>query len=151
MPELGYIDVIIIDEMGSGLWRNKRSGMSPEFVRRPNASRSGYRREASQSDLNHHHLNSEPTMSRNTAWSKHNSSLPSDRIKPSTKGVPNVAKPKGKAKQQQPDDPPKSTQVRRLEALLAGVTSAPGTVRDPAGGCFCLGACASPALITGPG
>lgn len=90
-------------------------------------------------------------MSRNTAWSKHNSSLPSDRIKSTTKGAPNVAKPKGKAKQQQPDVPPKSTQVRRLEALLAGATTAAGVARDPAGGCFCLGACASLALISSLG
>lgn len=77
-------------------------------------------------------------MSRNTAWS--HSSLSSDRIKP--KGAPNVAKPKGKGKQQaqQPPDPPKSKDVRRIETLLQSAKNSTGRERDPKGGCFCLGA-----------
>ncbi|KAF8958672.1 hypothetical protein BDZ97DRAFT_1588318, partial [Flammula alnicola] len=73
-----------------------------------------------------------------TAWSKQNSSLTSDRIKPVTKTSNNVAKSKGKGKQQQPVEPPKSKEVQRLETLLEGVQKSTGQDRDPKGGCFCL-------------
>ncbi|KDR66131.1 hypothetical protein GALMADRAFT_259814 [Galerina marginata CBS 339.88] len=68
------------------------------------------------------------------AWKQH-SSLPSDRIKQPPN---NVAKSKGKGKQQPPPEPPKSKDVRRLEKLLGGVQNATGQERDPNGGCFCL-------------
>ncbi|KAF9480383.1 hypothetical protein BDN70DRAFT_920562 [Pholiota conissans] len=76
-------------------------------------------------------------MRRLNPWSKHNSSLPSDRLKP--KGAPNVAKPKAKGKQTpQPPEPPKSRDVRRIETLSEGVRNGTGRERDPKGGCFCL-------------
>jgi len=75
-----------------------------------------------------------------TAWSQHNSSLPSDRIKPSPKPVNTSTSTKNKGKGKQPDEPPKSKEVRRLEDLLQRVQTSTGGDKDPKGYCFCLGA-----------
>ena len=76
-----------------------------------------------------------------TPWSKKNSSLPSDRIKPSLKPPVNTsASTKNKGKGKQPDELPKSKEVRQLEDLLQRVETSAGGEKDPKGGCFCLGA-----------
>ena len=78
-----------------------------------------------------------------TPWSQNNSSLPSDRIKPSPKLQANTTSTKNKGKgklQQQPDEPPKSKEVKRLEDLLWRVQTSTGGDKDNKGGCFCLGA-----------
>ncbi|KAF8160028.1 hypothetical protein B0H34DRAFT_705881 [Crassisporium funariophilum] len=72
-----------------------------------------------------------------TPWTNQNSSLPSDRIRPVSK-PPNNQKNKGKGKQQQPIETPKSKEVRTLESLLQGVHDATGKEKDPKGGCFCM-------------
>ncbi|KIM88481.1 hypothetical protein PILCRDRAFT_3459 [Piloderma croceum F 1598] len=68
-----------------------------------------------------------------TPWTKKASSFPSERIKsnsPSSSSANN--KGKGKAR-----DPPKSKEVRKLEALADGVRGSSGKETDPKGGCFC--------------
>ncbi|KAF9554934.1 hypothetical protein CPC08DRAFT_712457 [Agrocybe pediades] len=73
-----------------------------------------------------------------TPWTKQNSSLPSDRIKPVVK-APTGGGGKGKGKgTQTPPEPPKSRAVRKLEKLLSEIKSASGAESDPQGGCFCL-------------
>ena len=67
-------------------------------------------------------------------WAQPKGSLPSDLIKP--KHVSNASKNK---KHQQSSGPPKSKEVKRLEALLKAVRDASGDNKDPKGGCFCLG------------
>ena len=92
-----------------------------------------------------HHLHTVWNIQRmkRTPWSKQNSSIPSDRIKPSPKPSVNTStstKKTGKGKQQQPGEPPKSKEVIRLEDLLQRVQNVTGGEKDPKGGCFCLGA-----------
>jgi len=74
-----------------------------------------------------------------TPWTKQSSSLPSDRIKPTTKGLSITSKTQGKGKQSQPPEYPKSRAVRRLEILIEDVRVGLGRECDPKGGCFCLG------------
>ena len=69
-----------------------------------------------------------------TPWAHPKGSLPSDRIK--IKYVSNASKNK---KHQQPLEPPKSREVKRLESLIQAVRDATGDDKDPKGGCFCLG------------
>ena len=68
-------------------------------------------------------------------WAQPKGSLPSDRVKP--KHASNVSK--SKRHQQQPSEPPKSKEVKRLESLLQAVRDAAADDKDPKGGCFCLG------------
>jgi len=85
---------------------------------------------------------------RHTPWSKQNSSLPSDRIKPATKPPANSsAKNKGKGKQQKFDEPPKSKEVQRLEGFRQCLQKSTGGENDPKGGCFCLGGYDSIAIL----
>ncbi|KII87036.1 hypothetical protein PLICRDRAFT_176843 [Plicaturopsis crispa FD-325 SS-3] len=70
-----------------------------------------------------------------TPWTKKASSLPSDRIQPRMSRPPTTpSSSKGKGK---PKEPPKSKEVRRLEALLDGLRGSTGKDKDPSGGCFC--------------
>ena len=82
-------------------------------------------------------------MSRtSTPWIKSNSSssLVSDRIKSRPSPPPNSsASAKGKGKSKQTTEPPKSAEVRRLEALIRDLRENNGSTKDPKGGCFCLG------------
>lgn len=85
------------------------------------------------------HLFLFPVSMRHTAWSK--SGLPSERLAP-LPSASRPATPKASPKPSQSSSPvPKSKDVRRLELLLAALR-APGacTIKDPKGGCFCLGA-----------
>ena len=72
-----------------------------------------------------------------TPWTKPKGYLPSDRI-PITKSPVNA--PKSKGKQHQSSEPPKSTQVRKLESLIQAVRNITPNEKDPKGGCFCIGA-----------
>jgi hypothetical protein len=51
----------------------------------------------------------------------------------------NVSYRKGKGKQKQPLELPKSKEVRRLETLFRALQESSGTHKDPKGGCFCQG------------
>lgn len=75
-----------------------------------------------------------------TAWTKKGSSLPSDRIRPSySQQSPAKNQSKNKGKQPQ-NEPPKSGEVQRLEALADALRDSTGEDKDPKGGCFCQGA-----------
>ncbi|KIJ12804.1 hypothetical protein PAXINDRAFT_177112 [Paxillus involutus ATCC 200175] len=69
-------------------------------------------------------------------WSK-SGSLPSDRIRlqqPQPAAPKQQSKGKGRAT---PTEPPKSSAVRTLEALVNGIRKSSGSEKDPKGGCFC--------------
>ncbi|KAL0955258.1 hypothetical protein HGRIS_004150 [Hohenbuehelia grisea] len=68
-----------------------------------------------------------------TAWT----SLPSDRIKPTHKPPAQSSDSKGKGKAKASNEPPKSSEVKRLEALADAVRRYKGTEVDSQGGCFC--------------
>jgi hypothetical protein len=68
-------------------------------------------------------------------WAKNASSFPSEHIKPNSPSS-GSANNKGKGKARAP---PKSKEVRKLEALTDGVRGSSGKETDPKGGCFCQG------------
>ncbi|KAE9401267.1 hypothetical protein BT96DRAFT_1018232 [Gymnopus androsaceus JB14] len=68
-----------------------------------------------------------------TPWTSKQSSVPSDRIKPSH-SASQPTKGKGKAPASQE---PKSREVRRLESLLSALRVSQSPKKDPNGGCFC--------------
>lgn len=75
-------------------------------------------------------------MHHRTAWTNA-SSLPSDRIPPASKQpAPGGNAHKSKRKQQ---EVPKSKEVKRLEQLRDGLKNTQSVLKDPEGGCFCLG------------
>ncbi|KAF9529521.1 hypothetical protein CPB83DRAFT_852265 [Crepidotus variabilis] len=74
---------------------------------------------------------------RRTAWTKQNSSLPSDRIKPQTKNSSN-SNTGNKGKKQSIVELPKSLAVSQLESLLQALQKTSGKDKDPKGGCYCL-------------
>lgn len=74
-----------------------------------------------------------------TPWS--NSSLPSDRIKPSPPPTRPSSAAKNKGKGKEPQQQPRSAAVRSLEVLIRKLKTQSGTEKDPEDGCFCQGAC----------
>ena len=93
----------------------------------------------------HHHLVFNPFVAmQHTPWTK--GSLPSDRIKPRYNNKQQVGG-RGSPKGKEPAGPPKSRAVRKLEKQIEALRSASG-VKDPLGGCYCMGMFLQPIIST---
>ena len=69
-----------------------------------------------------------------------NSSLTSDRLKPSPPPTRPSSAAKNRGKGKEPQQPPKSVAVRKLETLIKKLQTQSGADKDAEGGCFCQGA-----------
>lgn len=78
-------------------------------------------------------------MAPKTPWTKGSSSLPSDKLRPKQQQQQLQKKISSNPNTPTTDQIPKSRQVRDLEYLISNLESATNPIRDPKGGCFCLG------------